>query len=316
MPDLNYPTHFPEVPKNDLLFSTKERDMSTGLDYFGFRYYDAVLGKFTTRDPSGYPDGSNNQLYVNNNPINSIDPLGLQAEYTNFDFKKHKVPQKLGSKKKGDRKLTKEEQKTVEENLDKIKETKAYKKVDVIKRVVDRLEEHVEGSAAKINGKNEDNKRPTIIVREFPRKGGVKAQYGTDDNGAPVIYLSPSVIENATNGEAGAAKLAADMSHEATHSLQFKEGTGMAELIYQRGPDKVRAKRASIMIEYEAHLVESLVASDMDNNRFLPSLKSRKMRVNQQYSDNTNVYPNPRHFNPKKTYMGVNVGKGHLSWFI
>jgi hypothetical protein len=38
-----------------------------------------VLGKFTTRDPSGYPDGPNNYLYVNNNPINSIDPLGLES---------------------------------------------------------------------------------------------------------------------------------------------------------------------------------------------------------------------------------------------
>ena len=62
-----------------MLFSTKERDFSTGLDYFGFRYYDAVLGKFTTRDPSGYPDGPNNYLYCNNNPINAIDPLGLEA---------------------------------------------------------------------------------------------------------------------------------------------------------------------------------------------------------------------------------------------
>jgi RHS repeat-associated protein len=63
-----------------LLFSTKERDFSTGLDYFGFRYYDSVLGKFITRDPSGYPDGPNNYLYVNNNPINSIDPLGLKTK--------------------------------------------------------------------------------------------------------------------------------------------------------------------------------------------------------------------------------------------
>ena len=72
------------------MFSTKERDFSTGLDYFGFRYYDAVLGKFSTRDPSGYPDGPNNHLYVNNNPINCIDPLGLEMIYNdpvgNYDI--------------------------------------------------------------------------------------------------------------------------------------------------------------------------------------------------------------------------------------
>ena len=43
----------------------------------GFRYFDWELGRFITRDPSGYPDGPNNYLYCHNNPINHIDPLGL-----------------------------------------------------------------------------------------------------------------------------------------------------------------------------------------------------------------------------------------------
>ena len=59
-------------------FCTKERDSSIGLDNFGFRYYDAELGRFVQRDPSGYPDGPNNYLYCHNNPINGIDPLGLR----------------------------------------------------------------------------------------------------------------------------------------------------------------------------------------------------------------------------------------------
>lgn len=60
-------------------FSTKERSASIGLDYFGFRYYDYDLGRFTTRDPSGYPDGPNNYLYCDNNPVNKIDALGLYS---------------------------------------------------------------------------------------------------------------------------------------------------------------------------------------------------------------------------------------------
>ena len=83
----NFPAEF-GGSQNDLLFSTKERDFSTGLDYFGFRYYDAVLGKFTTRDPSGYPDGPNNYLYCGNQPLDRIDPLGLWQEgghyYTSY----------------------------------------------------------------------------------------------------------------------------------------------------------------------------------------------------------------------------------------
>ncbi|MCF6174222.1 MAG: RHS repeat-associated core domain-containing protein [Victivallaceae bacterium] len=59
------------------LFCTKEKDSSIGLVDFGFRYYDEDLGRFVTRDPSGYPNGPNNYLYCHNNPINHIDPLGL-----------------------------------------------------------------------------------------------------------------------------------------------------------------------------------------------------------------------------------------------
>jgi len=65
---------------NNRLFCTKERSSGIGLDNFGMRYYDPVLGRFLTRDPAGCPDGPNNYLYCNNNPINHIDPLGLSAE--------------------------------------------------------------------------------------------------------------------------------------------------------------------------------------------------------------------------------------------
>lgn len=41
------------------------------------RYYNPVTGRYISRDPLGYADGMNNYLYVKNNPINRIDPLGL-----------------------------------------------------------------------------------------------------------------------------------------------------------------------------------------------------------------------------------------------
>ena len=72
-------------------FSTKERSASIGLDYFGFRYYDYDLGRFTTRDPSGYPDGPNNYLYCDNNPVSNIDPLGLAKKRWEEDLlQKHR----------------------------------------------------------------------------------------------------------------------------------------------------------------------------------------------------------------------------------
>ena len=59
---------------------TKERDFSTGLDNHGMRYYDPTIGRYLTRDPLGYQDGLNAYLYVHDNPVNHIDPLGLEDE--------------------------------------------------------------------------------------------------------------------------------------------------------------------------------------------------------------------------------------------
>ena len=48
---------------------------------FLFRNYDSSLGKWSTSDPLGYPDGWNNFAYCNNQPIEAFDQLGLNLGY-------------------------------------------------------------------------------------------------------------------------------------------------------------------------------------------------------------------------------------------
>jgi len=62
---------------NTYLFSTKEFDQRAGFYYFGARYYDPEVGRWLTPDPLGMVDGPNVYAYVNNNPVNMVDPYGL-----------------------------------------------------------------------------------------------------------------------------------------------------------------------------------------------------------------------------------------------
>ncbi len=58
----------------------KDETAATGLYYLRQRYYDAGLGRFVSRDPSGNSGGLNLFAYVSQNPINLVDPSGLQDE--------------------------------------------------------------------------------------------------------------------------------------------------------------------------------------------------------------------------------------------
>ncbi len=72
--------------------SGKERDVETGLDYFGARYYSGPQGRFTSPDLGAYkledPQTFNRYAYVNNNPLKYIDPTGKEAEYVIDEKKK------------------------------------------------------------------------------------------------------------------------------------------------------------------------------------------------------------------------------------
>jgi RHS repeat-associated protein len=67
--------------RNPFTFTGREFDSSTGLYYYRARYYDATLGRFLTKDPAPLrmeePLELNPYLYVKNNPIRFVDPLGL-----------------------------------------------------------------------------------------------------------------------------------------------------------------------------------------------------------------------------------------------
>ncbi|MBB6478468.1 peptidoglycan DD-metalloendopeptidase family protein [Spirochaeta isovalerica] len=58
-------------------YGGKELDEDINLYYFNARFYDATTGRFINVDP--VQDGTNWYAYVNNDPLNRIDPTGLES---------------------------------------------------------------------------------------------------------------------------------------------------------------------------------------------------------------------------------------------
>ena len=51
-----------------------------GFYYMRARYYDPSIGRFISEYPAGFEGGINLYAYVGNNPVNLIDPFGLEAQ--------------------------------------------------------------------------------------------------------------------------------------------------------------------------------------------------------------------------------------------
>ncbi|OGB95057.1 MAG: hypothetical protein A3G82_07580 [Burkholderiales bacterium RIFCSPLOWO2_12_FULL_67_210] len=66
-------------------FHGKQADASTGLQYFGARYYDPAVGRFMGVDPVGFQEDNlnsfNRYAYGNNNPVKYLDPDGRDPNF-------------------------------------------------------------------------------------------------------------------------------------------------------------------------------------------------------------------------------------------
>jgi RHS repeat-associated protein len=62
------------------LYTGRDFDATTGLQYNRARWYDSFTGRWTTQDPIGFAGGDYNLYrYVGNSPTNGTDPSGLIA---------------------------------------------------------------------------------------------------------------------------------------------------------------------------------------------------------------------------------------------
>jgi RHS repeat-associated protein len=71
---------------NRVRFSTKMQDLDDQISYFGYRSYDHRVGRWLNRDPIEEDGGFNVTSFVNNDPIQGIDILGLDRCPTMADI--------------------------------------------------------------------------------------------------------------------------------------------------------------------------------------------------------------------------------------
>jgi len=68
---------------NTYLFQGRQYDKETNLYYYRARYYDPIMGRFLQTDPMGYEDSMNLYQGFNMNPVNFMDPFGLERVIVN-----------------------------------------------------------------------------------------------------------------------------------------------------------------------------------------------------------------------------------------
>jgi len=82
---------------NPFQFTGREFDSETGIYEYRMRYYDQNVGRFISEDPIRFQGGIDFFAYTLNNPVNWIDPFGLEVQecrrpLKNIPFNNHLPP--------------------------------------------------------------------------------------------------------------------------------------------------------------------------------------------------------------------------------
>jgi len=80
-PKMNGKLKVTTLSPEEVRYTGKPYNKELGAYVFNGRNYDAEINRWTTSDPTGFPDGANNRVYSDNNATSAFDPTGYDTNY-------------------------------------------------------------------------------------------------------------------------------------------------------------------------------------------------------------------------------------------
>ena len=202
------------------LFTGKERDAETGLDYFGARYYGSNIGRFSSADPllgslnPADPQTLNRYSYVMNHPLALVDPDGLWAVDRDFSYCKDDAKCLDKAKQEADE-LEKKTQQSLDAIADAMMNAAMQGDADAISAL---------GNALQAYGNKGDDKVVIQSKQQFDAMWSGKV--GKLNSDARTVSVNKGArqfvgMNNSTSGYLLPAKLA----HEGVHMWMYQQGS-------------------------------------------------------------------------------------------
>jgi RHS repeat-associated protein len=254
-------------------FTSKERDVETGLDYFSNRYYHSIPGRFMSADPipmtsqrPSDPQRLNLYAYVRGNPLVNIDPNGLDLEVTGSEAKRYVDDLEKATKLK-----LKLDSKTGQVSI--VKEGKTLsKEAQRIKTIIGDTHNtvHIEairdsaGTNQVVVGRFEGGGRQTLDYADIDKLG---KQTGGTTPQSVVIHETTEAYEGLINPQSlSATSLFQQLKPAHTAAVEYensyRRGQGLGERIDSNQVIVTQGNQTLVVIDYTTHIERFVV----DNN--------------------------------------------------
>lgn len=191
------------------LYTGREFDSETNTYYYRNRAYDAAVGRFMQRDPSGMHGGASLYEYALSNPATLVDPSGLAPFRVNIVYKGP-----AGGASKDPQKAAEAATKAAEVWKDKHKDDKEYKDNK------DKVDKTIEKALEDIGKPHVDDKNATTDANTVPYIECRSKRVELDDEGhmgfevtSTLLFIVQILPEGPTPDEADPDKVAHEKLH-------------------------------------------------------------------------------------------------------